>query len=712
MASDALGNQRIGILHRQSRRLRVFAWVSLPVLALAYYALIMSRLEPLPKLFALELVYCTPIVLTVVWGLRARSLSEGSERVFWGSMALANGVLFACELLLVWWVVVLSPSGPPRVSWPFHLLHGVAAASFIVAITALTRFSVGSVATRVRWALDTFAVAIVAGVALLELYVHPVMAPAGATTAEMLLGVAYPLLGLLMIVGTLSIIVGFKVERWRTWDRFVIAALFIYAIAISLWPLWFPTAIDTSRNYQRGVLDLVQFCGHWLLMAAAVYRLTEVKEWQLRPLPPIDAARHRWVTAVLPGLLLLAVPAIGYLAYADTAGGRFFGIYVAAFTVLAALALGRSVLIALENGALFHQSVSDPLTGLHNHRYFHDRLEGDLERARRYAEPVSLILLDLDDFSEVNARLGHAEGERLLQEVAGLLRGRCTSDCVLARTGGDDFGIIAPNLGALDAKLMARGLIDQISIGAGPQPGALTASAGVAVFPDHASSADELLRLAQSALYSAKTSGTERVVAHDPHSTRPRGATTRVERMEQESHYWAARSLSAALKVRDSEAALHAADVAHVARAICGQLRLDDSTTWRIEWASHVHGVGLLADTGRWRERQEAPPQSAAAQREVGLSILSSAGLAGLVPVVRALDEHWDGCGEPEGLMGDEIPLEARVVAVAHGYVTQGASLNSSDRVQRALEWTQARSGVDFDPDVVDALEATLSAAP
>jgi len=299
VASDALHNHQLALGRQRSRRLRFSAWATLPLLAVAYYALIVSSIPPIPRLLALEIVMLIPMTLTVIWSFKARAVSEAAERTFWGALAGAIITLIACEILLVYWVVAINPAGPPVVSWPFHILHGVAAAFMLTAVGALTRFSVGSVATRARWILDGLAVMIIAAIVLLQFYVRPIMQPAGATTGEILLGVAYPVFGIVMVLGILGNIVGFKIDRWRWWDRLFAVSFMIYAVGIILWPTLYPTAVETSRTYERHILDLVQFSGHWLLMAAAVYRITEVDEWRLRPLPPIVVARRRWLSAVL-----------------------------------------------------------------------------------------------------------------------------------------------------------------------------------------------------------------------------------------------------------------------------------------------------------------------------------------------------------------------------------------------------------------------------
>jgi len=700
----------------RARRLRTVAWAALPLMALAYYLLLMAPLPPFTKLIALEVVYCAPIVLTIAWSWRARALSEGRESTFWASMAGANLTLLACEVLLVAWVGAISPAGPPRVSWPFHGLHAIAAVLFVIGLIALSRWRDATMATQVRWGLDVASTMLVAAALVVQLYVLPIMAPAGATTAEVLLGAAYPLFGLLMIMGTVSIVVGFKVDRWRPWDKLFAVSLSIYAVAIALWPMWYPTAVQTSRNYERGVLDLVQFTGHWLLMAAAVYRLTEVGEWRLRTLPP-TFQRHRWATAVSPLVALAAVPAIAVFAAQSYGTEPWFAFYIMVLALLTALTIGRSTLIALENGSLFHLSVTDPLTGLYNHRFFFDRLRDEIHRADRYGEQLTLVAIDIDDFTAANTRLGLVEGERLLRQVASLLTERCSGECIVARIGGDDFGVIMPNTAPLDGAVLARGLLDAICISAGHEPRTVTASAGLATYPQHAEDAEGLVRIAQGALYQAKQAGGERLVSYEDERVPDMTATERVARLESESRNSSVQALAAAVEARDSATYRHARAVSALVRAVAERLGLDDSGMERATTAALLHDVGRIGTrdnhtvtellTGRdWDAMRD---HSAMSQR-----ILGASGLNDLMPVLRSRHEWWDGTGRPDGLAGDEIPVEARILAACHFYeaaITDHGHRHAMSRREAQVE-LRVRAGSQFDLRVVDALTAVLDQGP
>ena len=220
----------------------------------------------------------------------------------------------------------------------------------------------------------------------------------------------------------------------------------------------------------------------------------------------------------------------------------------------AALATGlaEQAAVAIEHARLYKrvqdQAVTDGLTGLYNHRYFYERLEHEIARARRYATPVSLLMIDLDDFKVFNDRNGHLAGDAVLRGLAAVLQSELRQSLdVAARYGGEEFAVILPNtpiaaapVSQMEIDLTGRIAEDRVDADA-PPPGhrggaeqvaerirsrvagmrflsadgtqlpALTVSIGVAVFPVRTSSPEDLIGHADAALYAAKRAGKDRV---------------------------------------------------------------------------------------------------------------------------------------------------------------------------------------------------------
>jgi len=156
----------------------------------------------------------------------------------------------------------------------------------------------------------------------------------------------------------------------------------------------------------------------------------------------------------------------------------------------------------------------DALTSLHNRRYFHETLAREVARAHRYGRPLSLIVLDLDDFKTVNDRVGHLAGDAVLAEAAERLLTVVRTADIPCRVGGDEFGIVLPESTGRDAELLA----DRIAQAIGERPitgaGTLCLSAGVAELRA-GDRPTELFERADDALYRAKELGKARTVAAD-----------------------------------------------------------------------------------------------------------------------------------------------------------------------------------------------------
>src|SRR4030095_5379893 len=175
--------------------------------------------------------------------------------------------------------------------------------------------------------------------------------------------------------------------------------------------------------------------------------------------------------------------------------------------------------VAVQQAHMFdqlkQQALTDSLTGCYNRRSFDLRLEHDLQMAIRTREPLSLLMLDLDNFKQINDRAGHETGDIALCMLADTLRGGLRAVDTAARFGGDEFVIILPQANTAGAMIVAERLRSRVAQMEVPGFGQMTASFGIATFPNHASSRDALLLGADRALYDAKSKGRNRVSVTD-----------------------------------------------------------------------------------------------------------------------------------------------------------------------------------------------------
>jgi diguanylate cyclase (GGDEF)-like protein len=176
-----------------------------------------------------------------------------------------------------------------------------------------------------------------------------------------------------------------------------------------------------------------------------------------------------------------------------------------AMTLAASVAQRRRV-----EAELAHLADHDSLTDLFNRRRFQADLSRHLAEAKRYGTRGSLLFLDLDEFKAINDRLGHTAGDKLLVALAAVLRGRLRETDLLARLGGDEFAIILPHTRGDQALALAEQLVEAIRrhpFQAAGQSVPITATIGVALFPEDGLTVDQLLARADAAMYEAKRLG-------------------------------------------------------------------------------------------------------------------------------------------------------------------------------------------------------------
>jgi diguanylate cyclase (GGDEF)-like protein len=210
--------------------------------------------------------------------------------------------------------------------------------------------------------------------------------------------------------------------------------------------------------------------------------------------------------------------------------------------------------------------VTDHLTGLHNHRYFHERLGEEVRRASRQRTGVGLLIYDIDDFKRVNDIYGHLTGDQVLQALAAVSRATARSEDVLCRIGGEEFAVILPGAALEESLALAERLRAAVAAATFPTAGRLTVSVGVAVSPAHSSSPRDLIACADLALLDAKATGKNRVCAFGnwAEDGKAAGAHDRGE-LRSVAHLRLLQSLAAKLN------RLH--DVGAIAEAILVELR-------------------------------------------------------------------------------------------------------------------------------------------
>jgi diguanylate cyclase (GGDEF)-like protein len=231
---------------------------------------------------------------------------------------------------------------------------------------------------------------------------------------------------------------------------------------------------------------------------------------------------------------------------------------------------GDAAALALDNAQtrarLELQAQTDSLTGLYNHRYFHENLRAELTRASRSRDSVALLMLDIDDFKKVNDIYGHGVGDQVLRELADQLKNAVRASDVVCRLGGEEFGVVMGSCSAEAAIGLARRLTDQLKeVEFGPA-GKITISVGIAEGPKCASNARELIACAEAAMMTAKARGKDGIVLFDEGTDeRPDSPADITRDVRSIAHLKMLQSLAGKLNRLD--------DVRAIATAIADELR-------------------------------------------------------------------------------------------------------------------------------------------
>jgi diguanylate cyclase (GGDEF)-like protein len=235
-------------------------------------------------------------------------------------------------------------------------------------------------------------------------------------------------------------------------------------------------------------------------------------------LPLVAAVVSRWAREPFLLLLRRAVSST-FIAFAIMASlTLMLAVLWDRSPFLSAALVGPLAAIALYQRSVHRElkamrlALTDPLTGLGNHRHFHERLRDAVADADARERPLSICLLDIDNFKDVNDQFGHPAGDRVLSQVAGRLR----QDGEAFRVGGDEFALLLPGYGERDALTVAHGVLARAAALELDDAVVVRLSAGVATYPQPGVERNDLVRVADRALYLAKEQGKSRVHVYRP----------------------------------------------------------------------------------------------------------------------------------------------------------------------------------------------------
>jgi len=357
-------------------------------------------------------------------------------------------------------------------------------------------------------------------------------------------------------------------------------------------------------------------------------------------------------------------------------------------------------------------ALTDPLTGLGNHRHFHERLQRELQTAEENGTSLTLCFVDIDDFKNINDHFGHPSGDRVLSQVAGKLR----QGGEAFRLGGDEFALLLVDEDEETALTAASSIVERVHALDLDHIGSVRASAGLATFPVQGHGRDELIRLADSALYWAKEHGKNRVRLYRPDLVELAELKRLAAGPDRAARYRAAASLAKAVDARDTYTGSHSERVAELSARVAMRLGLDAEQVELTRLAGSLHDLGKLAIP---EEILRKPGELTDSERlvlerhpQIGFRMLDSLGVDPVADIVLHHHERWDGAGYPNGLRGDEIPFGARIIFVADAYdaITSDRVYSPARSSGVALGELERCAGTQFDPAIIAAFAEELEA--
>ncbi|MCL6634626.1 MAG: diguanylate cyclase [Peptococcaceae bacterium] len=356
-------------------------------------------------------------------------------------------------------------------------------------------------------------------------------------------------------------------------------------------------------------------------------------------------------------------------------------------------------------------AVRDSLTGLYNHRFLKERLYEEVERASREGVSLSFMIMDIDNFKYCNDRFGHMIGDEILKIFSRVLKENLRQYDIVGRYGGDEFAAILPRTDSKTAYDIAERLRQVIQEHPFPQrekmpEGRLTVSVGIAAYPKNTTSCWDLIKLADEAMYQAKRSSKNKVelyfsVLQDFQKELDESEHSLIDNVK---------TMLMLINSKDRYTYRHSEQVVHYTELIAAGMGLPAEEVKNIKMAGFLHDIGKIEISQEILNKVEplTTAEWALIRRHPnwGANIIRPfSSMSHLAPLVLHHHERYDGKGYPHGLAGENIPLGARIIAVADSFdaMTTERPYKKAMTFEEAMEELKNGMGSQFDPAVVSA---------
>lgn len=382
---------------------------------------------------------------------------------------------------------------------------------------------------------------------------------------------------------------------------------------------------------------------------------------------------------------------------------------------------------------------TDTLTGLYTHRGFQEVLSTELKKAEENETSLSIIMLDVNNISKINRELGHAKGDEVIKLLADKVKQNIRTSDKAGRYGGDEISIILPDTNTADAKYLAEYITYCLSCCFVDDVGPVKVSVGIATYPECSKDQEKLLILAEQAMYISQAKGYKEGMSAIISSSdfnfwdddalnsfaevvAKRHAQLGIDFEEELVHKFnneeivsqnhlmeLANSLAGAIDAKDPYTKGHSTSVSRYSEALARAINLPEDEVQRIKLGALLHDVGKIGipenvlkkpdklSDEEWEIMKQHPVIGA---EKV---LAPNVALRDLIPMVKYHHEHIDGSGYPEKLKGEEIPLAARIVAVADTFhaLISDRPYRKGMNVEKACEILKSGAGKQWDADLI-----------
>jgi len=382
---------------------------------------------------------------------------------------------------------------------------------------------------------------------------------------------------------------------------------------------------------------------------------------------------------------------------------------------------------------------ADSLTGLSNHKKLQEDLAREINKNSNTDSTTAFCIFDIANISEINNELGHAKGDTVIKEVASKIKKNVRNTDILGRYGGDEIAIIMPDTSESEAKYVCEFLLYNLACTMFDDLGQLKFSCGISMYPTSTNKQEKLTILAEQALFIAKSkrnqSGQSEIVSTGDYNfwddealkcfaqvLTKKHASIGVDIEEElinqfhnenivsnEHMLDVVSSLASTIDAKDTYTKGHSAAVSRYAEALARAINLPASEVERIKLGALLHDIGKIGipehvlrkptmlSEEEWAIMKQHPTIGADKVLKPNKS------LHDLIPMVKYHHEHIDGSGYPYGLKGDEIPMSARIVAVADAYhaLISDRPYRKGLSVYKACEILKMGAGVQWDKELI-----------